>query len=179
MPKRFASRRVPDVAARRSEGPFRDHQRVQRPWRRVVRLVRYWLALVVVTLGLGYSMMAAWGGDAPSLAGRSPGREVSVLSTLLVSPLVETLLMFWCWKALRAALADTGKLYAAFVTVVVGAAWLLHGANVLALLPAAMFLFGAVFAARSIDTYGWSPAQGFGGAAALHVLYNLPSVALR
>lgn len=101
----------------------------------------------------------------------------SVVGTLIVSPIVESLVMLVIWR-MSSIVSGSSRPYA-YWTIITALAFVTHGIGIEALLPSIMFTVSAVYFTRSRMAYDSSYASAFCGVLTIHVLYNLPSTILR
>lgn len=139
----------------------------------VLRTLKY----CVAAFGLSITYAAALNLFAiPHLrAGRPP---VSWVAIVVWSPLIESAVLM-CVGQIFVNRSQSGLLWAralSFIGCISSLAWLAHGANVNALIPAILFGVSALYIWRSLTVYDHAPAITYCGAVLIHSMFNLPSV---
>lgn len=144
----------------------------------LVRILRYVVLTFSIPFVVGTFLILSGSGEILSrISSAQDANNNPVVSTLIISPVVESIIMVMIWKMLASKSNNRSNLYYYYL-IITASAFVTHGGGIGALFPSMMFAVSAVYLNRSMITYGLSYTSAFCGILTIHVLFNIPSIVL-
>lgn len=143
-----------------------------------LRPILYLIVIDLIVLSLGLLANKAFTGSWYSSAVPAPStKNHTTLNSILISPLVETMLVLMVWIQINMSLSISIKYRSyTFIITISFISLIIHGCNFLSLFSSIMFCLTSIFIIRSSIVYRMSYFYICIGCYVIHALYNFPYI---
>jgi hypothetical protein len=144
----------------------------------LIRIAKYSAVLIVVLIVFIYLAGLLVPDIFNSEKSNSLDKSHSIINTVVVSPVIESVILYILWKLIVGS-SELQYKRVLFILVTSVISFAAHGGSFGSIFPTTMFIVCAVFIDRTIVVYKYSKAKSISGVIAIHIIYNVFGIELK